>query len=48
MDVKMTYMFERDWTTCSTFVNRSRFNSQHNWGTIRAFNELENLHFDNK
>ena len=26
-------VFERDWTTYSKFVNYSRFNRQHNWGT---------------
>ena len=27
-------VFQRDWTTCSTFANYSRFNSQHNWGDL--------------
>ena len=24
-------MFKREWTTCSKFVNHSRFNYKHNW-----------------
>lgn len=25
-------LFNRDWTTCSKFVNYSKLNSQHTWG----------------
>ena len=34
-------------TLRSKVVNRSRLNSQHNWGAIWSFNEKENLHIDN-
>ena len=27
-------VFNRDWDTCSNFVNHSRINSQHNWGGL--------------
>jgi hypothetical protein len=27
-------MFEGDWTTCSTYVNYLRLNSQHDWGDL--------------
>jgi hypothetical protein len=42
-------MFERDWITCSKFVNHCSLDSQHNWqGSVRPFNEKENRHFDSK
>ena len=27
-------LFKRDWTACSSFVNHSRLNSQHNWRNL--------------
>lgn len=38
-DMKMTCL-KRDRTTCTKFVNYSRLNSQHSWGTY-LFNSVE-------
>jgi hypothetical protein len=32
-DTRGHHVCKRDWTTCSKFVNLSKLNSQHNWGT---------------
>ena len=33
-NTKKTYVFKGDWTTCSKYDNRYRFNIQHNWGDL--------------
>ena len=42
-------MFQKDWTTCSKYVNHSELNSQHILGIpMQRFNEHENRHYPNE
>ena len=41
------HMFNIDWSVCSKYVNHTKLNNRHNWGTYITINEHASLHFEN-